>query len=71
MFNERILNRFTNPKYAGGLRGANGTGRSEDPARGDIIKIYISVNDENVIQMQNSRLMVVFVLLLLVMLPAI
>lgn len=49
MFNERILNRFTNPKYAGGLRGANGTGRSEDPARGDIIKIYISVNDENVI----------------------
>ena len=69
MFNERILNRFTNPKYAGGLRGANGTGRSEDPARGDIIKIYISVNDENVIT--DARRMVVFVLLLLVMLPAI
>lgn len=34
MFNERILNRFTNPKYAGGLRGANGTGRSEDPEIG-------------------------------------
>ena len=49
MFNERILNRFTNPKYAGGLRGANGTGKSGDSACGDLVKIYILVNDENVI----------------------
>ncbi len=49
MFNERIMKRFTNPKYAGGLRGANGTGRSGDSECGDLIKIYILVNDENVI----------------------
>ncbi len=49
MFNERIMKRFTNPKYAGGLRGANGTGKSGDSECGDLIKIYILVNDENII----------------------
>ena len=47
MFNERIMKRFTNPKYAGGLRGANGTGKSGDSQFGDLIKIYISVNEDN------------------------
>ncbi|WP_283651674.1 iron-sulfur cluster assembly scaffold protein [Turicimonas muris] len=49
MFSERILKRFTDPKYAGGLRGANGTGKSGESSSGDLIKIYILVNDENVI----------------------
>ncbi len=49
MFNERILKRFTNPSYAGGLRGADGTGKSGDSESGDLIKIYIAVNDDNVI----------------------
>ncbi len=49
MFNERIMQRFVNPKYAGGLRGANGTGRCGNSECGDLIKLYISVNDDNVI----------------------
>ncbi len=49
MFSERILKRFTDPKYAGGLRGANGTGKSGESSSGDLIKIYILVNEENVI----------------------
>ncbi len=49
MFNERILQRFTNPKYAGGLRGANGTGKVGNSECGDQIKLYILVNDDNVI----------------------
>ena len=50
MFNNKIMQKFANPRYAGGLRGANGTGRSGNEECGDVVKIYILVNDEGVIK---------------------
>lgn len=50
MFNNKIMQKFANPKYAGGLRGANGTGKSGNEECGDLIKIYIYVNEEGVIE---------------------
>ncbi len=49
MYSEKIIERFVNPKYAGGLRGANGTGKCDNEDCGDQVKLYISVNDDNVI----------------------
>lgn len=49
MFSNKIMQRFANPKYAGGLRGSDGIGKSGNEKCGDIIKIYIAVNDDEVI----------------------
>lgn len=49
MYSKEILERFKSPKFAGGLRGANGTGKSGDDKCGDIIKIYILVDEDGVI----------------------
>lgn len=49
MYSNRILERFKNPKYAGGLRGANGTGKAGNQDCGDIVKIYILVDEEGII----------------------
>ncbi len=54
MYSNRILNRFKSPEYAGGLRGANGTGRAGNETS-DLIKIYILVNDEGVIERVNFK----------------
>lgn len=50
MYNETIMKRFANPKYAGGLRGASGTGKAGDSDCGDLVKIYIFVNEFGKIQ---------------------
>lgn len=50
MFSQKIMQKFANPRYAGGLRGANGTGKSGNEECGELIKIYILVNDEGVIK---------------------
>ena len=49
MYSNSILERFKNPEYAGGLRGANGVGKAGSDECGDIVKIYISVDDEGII----------------------
>lgn len=48
MYSKRILERFSNPSYAGGIRGGDGTGRAENGA--EVVKIYISVNERGEIE---------------------
>lgn len=50
MYNREILERFKNPENAGGLRGANGTGKAGDVECGEVIKIYILVDENEVIE---------------------
>lgn len=50
MFSQKIMQKFANPRYAGGLRGANGTGKSGNEECGELIKIYILVNDAGIIK---------------------
>ncbi len=49
MYNGLILERFQNPRFAGGLRGANGTGKVGNDECGDVVKIYILVDDAGII----------------------
>ena len=43
MYNEKVLKIFENPKNAGILKGASGTGKVGNARCGDIMKIYIKV----------------------------
>ncbi len=50
MYSNEILERFKNPENVGGLRGANGTGKAGDLDCGEIVKIYILVDENEVIK---------------------
>ena len=43
MYSKKILERFSNPSYAGGLRGGDGTGKAQ--CGSEVVKIYISVDE--------------------------
>ncbi|MBE7075278.1 MAG: iron-sulfur cluster assembly scaffold protein [Clostridiales bacterium] len=49
MYSNRILELFKNPTNAGGLQGANGTGKYIDEACGDYVKIYLKIDENEVI----------------------
>ena len=46
MYSKKILERFQNPTYAGGLRGGDGTGKAE--CGQEVVKIYISVKNNEI-----------------------
>ena len=50
MYNATVLDRFKNPRNSGGLKGANGVGKVGNAACGDIMKIYLLINDQEVIE---------------------
>lgn len=50
MYNEKVIKEFQNPKNAGALRGANGVGKVGNAACGDIMKVYLKINDKGVIE---------------------
>ena len=49
MYSEKVLEIFKNPLHAGGLQGADGTGKYVDETSGDQIKLYFKVNENEVI----------------------
>ena len=50
MYNNEIMNRFTNPQFVGTLRGANGVGMAQDPNTNEIIKFYLIVDENGIIE---------------------
>ncbi len=50
MYTERVLDHFQNPRNVGDLPDANGTGMVGNAKCGDIMQMFIKVNDENVIE---------------------
>ena len=50
MYNKKVLSIFQNPKNAGGMKGANGIGKVGNAACGDIMKIYLKINEDGVIE---------------------
>ena len=50
MYNQTVIERFKNPKNAGGLRGANGVGKVGNAACGDIMKMYLLINDNGIVE---------------------
>jgi len=50
MYNEKVMDHFTNPRNVGEIEEASGVGEVGNPTCGDIMRISIKVNDENVIE---------------------
>ena len=49
MYNQKIMSRFNNPYNAGSLKGANANGKSGSVETGELIKIYLAIDEDNVI----------------------
>lgn len=49
MYNEKVMDLFRTQKNAGALKGANAVGKAGNVTCGDIIKIYMTVDNKNVI----------------------
>lgn len=49
MYNEKVMKIFQHPKNTGEIRGASGIGTVGNAACGDIMKIYIKVDENEVI----------------------
>lgn len=49
MYSEKVMEHFTNPRNVGELESADGVGEVGNPTCGDIMRIYLKVND-NVIE---------------------
>ena len=49
MYSDKVMDRFTNPRNVGEIEGADGVGEVGNAKCGDIMKIYLKVED-NVIQ---------------------
>ena len=45
-YNEKVLNEFFNPQNVGVIKGASGKGKIVSPTDREIMKIYITVEDE-------------------------
>lgn len=50
MYNEKVMTAFKELKNCGTLKGANGIGKVGNQACGDILKIYLKINDEGIIE---------------------
>jgi len=46
MYTQKVIKRFENPKHAGQIKGANAVGTVGNPACGDIMKVFMKINDE-------------------------
>lgn len=49
MYSEKVMKLFAHPKNTGEIRGASGIGTVGNPACGDIMKIYLKVDENEVI----------------------
>ncbi len=50
MYSKTVIERFQNPHNAGALRGANAVGEVGNSACGDIMKMYLKISDDGVIE---------------------
>ena len=50
MYNPKVMEIFKNPKNVGSLKGANGIGKVGNAACGDVMKIYLKINDNGIIE---------------------
>ena len=50
MYNRKVLDIFKNPSNAGGLKGANGVGKLVDDKSGETTKIYLKIDENDVVE---------------------
>ena len=49
MYTEKVMKRFMSPKNVGTIKGASGIGKVGNPVCGDIMKVYLKIEDEVVV----------------------
>lgn len=49
LYSEKVMDHFTNPRNVGEIEDANGVGMVGNAKCGDIMKIYLKINDDDVI----------------------
>jgi len=49
-YTKEVIKRFTNPKNFGKIKGAQGTGKVGNSRCGDIMKLYLKVDEKGIIQ---------------------
>jgi len=49
-YTDVVMENFTCPKHVGEIEGANGVGQVGSPACGDIMKIFLKINDDEIIE---------------------
>ena len=54
MYNETVLDHFKNPRNAGEIKDADGIGMVGNPACGDVMKMYILVKDNRIIDIKHK-----------------
>lgn len=50
MYNEKVIKEFSNPQNVGEIENANGVGTVGNASCGDIMKIFMNINDEGIIE---------------------
>ena len=50
MYTEIVMDHFRNPKNVGHMENADGVGQVGNPKCGDIMKIYLKINDDEIIE---------------------
>ncbi|MFP4027597.1 MAG: Fe-S cluster assembly scaffold protein NifU [Candidatus Brocadiia bacterium] len=51
-YTEKVMEHFMNPKNIGQLEDADGVGEVGNPVCGDVMKIYIKVNEERIVDVK-------------------
>ena len=46
MYSEKVMDHFSNPRNVGEIEDANAVGQVGNPKCGDIMKIYMKINDD-------------------------
>lgn len=50
MYNQTVMTKFLRPENAGALRGANAVGKAGNSTCGDVIKLYLFVDEDGVVE---------------------
>lgn len=52
MYTEAVMDHFSNPRNVGEIKDADGVGEAGNPVCGDIMKIYVKIEDQRIVDIK-------------------